>query len=432
MESTRSRIHWLLIVLLISVSFNSFGQDTSLANKIPADTLVPPTLVTEADTALRIINLNPYITLHVDSTMEYDLDINKDSSRYFWYLRNAPVGLRINKDDGVLSFRAEKSYFMSGRLKYDQEYKVYLGVQNLLNPKERVDTFFTLVFYNTEIVLSQVKPSVNSIVYIDEGDTLSFKVQCETGSFPIENITTMVNTPLRSYTSVNKCNDTFTWPVPFDFVKETDSAKVRVFNISFIGADKFFNKDTAVIKVIVRDALNYPFRVAEYEKTVKEVSKYVLTLKYTFRELDKKVKSTKNARSTFDIASGTSALTGTALATSSSTSSQNIGKVLPSVGVALVPVKEAASPPKTYEQNSASAVRASIKRLDYVLSDNVLIGERDPDILAKLAKIRAELKAVQVQLVDVPMVDTGEFSEEELNQYFNSPKVNKKYKLTRK
>ncbi|MFT4023530.1 MAG: hypothetical protein QM664_07080 [Flavihumibacter sp.] len=66
------------------------------------------------------------------------------------------------------------------------------------------------------------------------------------------------------------------------------------------------------------------------------------------------------------------------------------------------------------------------------MSDNVLIGERDPDILAKLAKIRAELKAVQVQLVDVPMVDTGEFSEEELNAYFNSPKVNKKYKLTRK
>jgi len=60
-----------------------------------------------------------------------------------------------------------------------------------------------------------------------------------------------------------------------------------------------------------------------------------------------------------------------------------------------------------------------------------LIGEKDPEILTKLAKIRAELKAVQVQLVDVPLVDTGEFSEEELNNYFNSPKVNKKYKLTR-
>lgn len=401
-----------------------------MARPVLTDTLIIPPL--KPDTALRIVNLNPYITLHVDSTMEYNLDINKDSSRYFWYLRNAPVGLRINKDDGVLTFRAEKSYFLSGRLKYDQEYKVYLGVQNLANPKEKVDTAFTLVFYNTEIVQSQVKPSVNSVVYIDEGDTLSFKVQCEAGSFPIESINTIVNVPLRSYTAVNKCNDNFIWPVPFDFVKETDSAKVRVFSISFIGADKFFNKDTAVIRVIVRDALNYPFRLTEYEKTVKEVNKYILTLKYSFRELDKKVKSTKSARSTFDIASGTSALTGTALATSTSTSSQNVGKVMPSVGVALVPVKEAVSPQKTYEQNSASAVRASIKRLDYVLSENILIGEHDPDILAKLAKIRAELKAVQVQLVDVPMIDTGEFTEEELNQYFNSPKVNKKYKLTRK
>ncbi|HQD09053.1 MAG TPA: hypothetical protein PLQ65_05285 [Flavihumibacter sp.] len=390
-----------------------------------------PTLVVPVDTALRIINLNPYITLHVDSSMEYNLDINKDSSRYFWYLRNAPVGLRINKDDGVLSFKADKSFFLSGRLKYDQEYKVYLGVQNLANPKEKVDTSFTLVFYNTEIVISQVKPSVNSVVYIDEGDTLSFNVQCEAGSFPIEHMNTIVNAPLRSYTSVTKCNDRFVWPVPFDFVKETDSAKVRVFNISFIGSDKFFNKDTAIIKVIVRDALNYPFRQVEYEKMVKEVNKYILALKYTFRELDKKVKNTKSARSTFDIASGTSALTGTALATSTSKSSQNVGKVLPSVGVALVPVKEAASPTKTYEQNSASAIRGCIKRLDYVLSDNMLIGEKDPEILTKLAKIRAELKAVQVQLVDVPLVDTGEFSEEELNNYFNSPKVNKKYKLTR-
>lgn len=428
MALIRSRIYWLLILVLIC-SGSVMAQDTTVVPRQISDTLIVPF---RPDTSLRIVNLNPYITLHVDSSMEYNLDINKDSSRYFWFLKNAPVGLRINKDDGVLSFRAEKSYFLSGRLKYDQEYKVYLGVQNLANPKERVDTAFTLVFYNTEITLSQVKPSVSSVLYIDEGDTLSFKVQCELGSFPIENITTLISAPLKNYTTVTKCNDQFTLSIPFDFVKETDSAKVRIFNISFIGADKFFNRDTATVRVIVRDALNYPFRITEYDKTVKEVNRYIMTLKYTFRELDKKVRGTKNTRSTFDIASGTSALTGTALATSTSTSSQNLGKVMPSVGVALVPVKEAVSPSKTYEQNSASTVRGCIKRLEYNISDNMLIGERDPDILAKLAKIRAELKAVQVQLVDVPMVDTGEFSAEELDQYFNSPKVNKKYKLTRK
>ncbi len=427
MALIRSRIYWLTILTIIVAAGSVKAQDTTVS-KPAVDTLLP----IPVDTALRIVNLNPYITLHVDSSLSYNLDINKDSSHFFWFLKNAPVGLRINKDDGMLSFKAEKSYFLSGRLKYDQDYKVYLGVQNLANPNERVDTAFTLVFYNTEIVPSQVKPSVNSTVVIDEGDTLSIKVQCETGSFPIENIVTLVSTPLRSYTTVTRCNDVFNWPIPFDFVKETDSAKVRVFSISFIGADKFFNRDTAVIKVVVRDALNYPFRLNEYNKTVFEVNKYILQLKYTFRELDKSVKGTKSTRSTFDIASGTSALTGTALATSTNPSSQNLGKVMPSVGVALVPVKEAVSPVKTYEQNSASAVRAAIKRLEYNLSDNILIGERDPDILTKITKVRTELKAVQVQLVDVPMVDTGELSEEELNQYFNSPKVNKKYKLSKK
>jgi hypothetical protein len=129
--------------------------------------------------------------------------------------------------------------------------------------------------------------------------------------------------------------------------------------------------------------------------------------------------------------SGSSALAGTVLSTSSADADKNIGKVMPSVGVALVPVKEAVSPVKAYETNSAAQVRTSIKRLEYSLSDNTLVGEMDPEILTKLAKLRSDLKQVQTQLIDVPMVDTGTMSEEELNQYFNSPRVNKKYKLTR-
>src|SRR5690606_32047896 len=66
------------------------------------------------DTILRIKNLNPYFTLHVDSVLNYKLEINKNPDNYYWFLRNSPVGLRINKDNGMLTLRVEKSYFLSG------------------------------------------------------------------------------------------------------------------------------------------------------------------------------------------------------------------------------------------------------------------------------------------------------------------------------
>jgi hypothetical protein len=61
--------------------------------------------------------------------------------------------------------------------------------------------------------------------------------------------------------------------------------------------------------------------------------------------------------------------------------------------------------------------------------DNQLLGSKDRDIIRKTAKLRDELKQVQVQLIDVPLEMTNDVSEEELNRYFNSPKVNKKYRL---
>ena len=440
MAKFRFRVYWLsFLFLLVAASLNAqtdtipkrdtiFVQDT-----ISMDTLVDSVQVPAPDTTLRIVNLNPYITLHVDSAINYNLDINRDSSapKYFWFLKNAPVGLRINKDEGLLTFRADKSLFLSGRLKYDQEYKVYLGVQNLSDPKERVDTSFTLLFYNTEIVLSKIKPTVSSTVYIEEGDTLSFSIQCDNGNFPIESITTLTNMPIKGYNSIQKCNDKFFWPIPYDFVRDQDKEKEKSFNITLVGADKFYNRDTSIIKVVVRDALNYPFRLQEYQKLSKDISLYILQLKFTFKELDKKVRGTKKTRTSFDLLSGTSALSGTILSTSQSESSKNVGKVMPSVGVALVPVKEAVSPVKNYEQNSAAQVRTSIKRLEYSLQDNALNGEQDGEILNKINKLRGDLKQVQVSLIDVPMVDTGNLSEEELNKYFNSPKVNKKYKLSK-
>ena len=119
--------------------------------------------------------------------------------------------MRLNKDNGLLSFKADKSYFLSGRLKYDYNYKVSLGIQNLVNPKEKTDTNFTIVFFNTEIIPSVLKPSVSGTIWIEEGDTLRFKVMCETGNFPFESILTLTNLPIGEFLPVKKCDDEFRW-----------------------------------------------------------------------------------------------------------------------------------------------------------------------------------------------------------------------------
>lgn len=422
----------LLVLILTLIQVRSYSQQP--VQPVHHDTIVHPidSVQLKLDTVLRIKNLNPYFTLHVDSTLGYQLEINRDPSKYYWYLRNSPVGLRLNKDNGLLTFKVEKSFFLSGKLKYDTEYKVNVGVQNLDDPKDKVDTTFTILFYNTDIIPSKVKPSVSSVLTVDEGDTISFKIQCENGSFPIETITFSSNIPLKNYTLVRNCNDDFSWTVPFDFVKETDSAKVKVLLLSFIGSNKFNSKDSSVIKVIVRDALNYPLAVEEHKLIKRNVSTYIKELKFTFLSLDKGVKGNKSARTSFDITSSTAALTGTIMSSSSSESTKNTGKILPSVGVSLVPIKEAVAPQKVYDQNQAAMVRASIKRLEYMLQDNSLVGERDPDIARKTARLKDELKQSQIQLIDVPMVVSGnDLSDEELDKYFNSPKVMKKYRLKR-
>lgn len=413
-------------VSLITVA--SFAQDP-----IPTDTLSFSTdsVQKPADSVLRIKNLNPYFTLHVDSVLQYPLEINKEQEDYYWYLRNAPIGVRINKDNGVLTVKVEKAFFFSGKLKYDREYKVFVGVQSLTDPKDKVDTSLTVVFYNTDIIPSRVKPSVTGTLYVDEGETVNFKVQCENGSFPIENITFFANIPLINYSVIRECNQDFTWSPGFDFVKETDSARVRIISLSFIGANRFMLKDTSVVKIIVRDALNYPLAVEEYNKQAKAVNTYILQLKYTFLQLDKTVRRAKNTRTSFDITGSAAALTGSILSSSSKESTQKTGRVLPSVGVSLVPVKEAVAPPKTFDQNQASLIRSSIKRLEYMLRDNSLIGEKDLQIMSKANKLKEELKQIQIQLIDIPIEITNNMTEEELNQYFNSPRVSRKYRIKR-
>ena len=424
-----------VLLLLTFVTTRAQVTVTDSSNVQMADTTQLPVSqdtsvhIYKPDTVLRIINLNPFFTLHVDSSLQYQLQINKNPDNYFWYLKNSPVGLRINKDNGVLIFNANKSLFLSGRLKYDVTYNVTLGVQNLLDPKEKVDTSFSIVFYNTEIVPSKVRPTLSGTVWVDEGELVSFKVLCETGSFPVENIITLPNRPISDYTNVTKCNDEFKWTPPYDFVKDNDSGKVKIVLLSFVGTNKFNAKDTATLRVIVRDALNYPLAKEEYNQVLKNMQRYILQLKVTFLQLERKLRKTKGARTTFDLTSASTSLTGTILTTSSNPDAQKNGKILPSVGLALVPIKEAAVPNKGVDQNQATLIRSSIKRLEYIVTDNALLGERDWDIVRKTNKLRDELKQVQMQLIDVPMEITNDYSEEELNRYFNSPKVNKKYRL---
>jgi hypothetical protein len=421
----------LLIVVVAALCAKAIAQERPVHDTIPHhDSLHLPLDTIEAP--LRIKNLNPYFTLHVDSTLNYNLEINKDQSNYYWFLRNSPVGLRINKDNGQLIFKADKSLFLSGKLRYDNEYRVNIGVQNLNDPSMRVDTSFSILFYNTDIIHSKVKPTVSTTLTVEEGDTVSFKVQCENGNFSIDNITFFANMPLKNFTLVKKCDDDFIWSPPFDFVKETDSGRVRILLLSFVGANKFNVRDTAIVRVVIKDALNYPLARQEYEMQRSIINTYMLQLKYTFVQLDKRVKRVKNTRTTFDITGSSTALTGSILSTSQSEGTKKAGQVMPSVGVSLVPIKEAVAPQKVFDQNQASAVRAAIKRLDYMLQDNSLVGERDPDITRKTNKLKEELKQIQIQLIDVPIEMTASMTEEELNQYFNSPRVNRKYRLKKK
>ena len=423
-EAQSSPMRFFLLPLFFLFPLYGFCQVVTDSMLIKTDS----GFIKKEDTVLRIKNFSPYFTLHVDSTLDYHFEINRDPVQYYWYLKNSPVGLRINKDNGVLHFKADKSYFLSGKLKYDNEYKVKLGIQNLNDPSDKVDTSFTLLFYNTEIIPSFIKPTVSADLAIEEGDTLNFTLQCEDGSFPIESITYFSNFPIRSTTPITHCGDDFTWVAPYDFIRDDDKDKQKLLTIKFIGADKFYNRDTATVKVVVKETINYPFRLIQFNKISKDIETYIVQLKSTFRILDKKVRGTKNTRTTFDLTSASTALGGTIFSSLPGENEQTTGKILPSVGIALVPVKEAVAPTKSYEQNSASLVRSDIKRLQYLLTDNTLVGEKDPDIIRKTQKLRDELTQVQLQLIDVPVVEDSTNSKE-LDEYFNNPKVNKKYRL---
>ena len=96
--------------------------------------------------------------------------------------------------------------------------------------------------------------------------------------------------------------------IPYDFIREGDTAKQKSVTIQFIGSDKFYNKDTASVKIFVREGVNYPLRYQEYNQLQVQMNRYINQLKYTFKQLDKKIKTTKTTRTTFDLTAAGTAL----------------------------------------------------------------------------------------------------------------------------
>lgn len=422
----------LILILTLFLFSQLSAQEKADTIIVTQDTTLNPfSEPLDTDTVLRVINLNPFFTIQVDSTLIYDFQINKPKANYFFYLKNAPIGVKLDKSTGLLYFKADKSYFKSGKLKYDIPYAVELGVQNLRNAEERFESSFTLLFYSTEVIVSKLKPTVGNLMFLEEGDSIRFRVQCEEGSFPVEQITIITNEPISNFKTVVRCNDEFAWMVPYDFIRDNDTAKQKTLALQFIGADKFRNRDTALVKLVIKPGINYIQKNLEHQQVAAEMKKYITNLKLTFYVISTNIKNNKSTRTGFDITGSSTAMLGTILSTAGeSVSAKNVGKVLPSVGLTLVPVKEAVAPNKVQEQNTASQVRATIKRLDYILTENMMIGDKDPDILAKTKKLRDELKQSQLQLVDLPMVEFDpRYSQEQAEKYFNNPKVNKKYRL---
>lgn len=393
--------------------------------------LKPLTEIPHLNDSLRIINFSPFFSLHVDSTLHYRFLINKDPKKYYWYINDSPVGFKMDKDDGTLTFKTNKSLFLTGRLKYDREYPVSFGVQSLSNPSDKLDTTLKVIFYSTDVVYPRIKPSVVSPVTITEGNRLSFSVLCENGNFPIDKILISSDVSIGNFKLPKTCDDYFEWTPGYDFVTDKDQKGERVVNLEFIGSTNFNFADTAKIRVVVKDGLNYDIATKEYSDAMSNMKTWILRYKYTFLQLDKRIRKTKSWRSGFDITTASTTLTGTVLATTAddNKNKQQYGKILPSIGVVAMPVKEAAAPQKTTEQNQATLLRSNIKRLDYVLTENQISGDRDPQILAKTETLRKELRQSQTQLSEVPTEMSENLSEKQLNDYFDNPRVQRKYRL---
>jgi hypothetical protein len=49
-----------------------------------------------------------------------------------------------------------------------------------------------------------------------------------------------------------------------------------------------------------------------------------------------------------------------------------------------------------------------------------------------MGKLKDELRQTQIQLIDVPIDENSNMTEEQLNAYFDNPKMDQKYRLKNK
>ena len=157
----------------------------------------------------------------------------------------------------------------------------------------------------------------------------------------------------------------------YDFIKEGDTAKTRSLYVNFIGANKFNNRDTALVRIIVRDNINYPQRVLEYVTLRKEVENYAVQLKGNFMMLDKNVKSTKNTRTTFDMTSAATALEAPYFLPWKARPPRMRARSF-RVLAWLCSREQKPLHPARFTSKLSRADQNSIKRLDFTLSDNSL------------------------------------------------------------
>jgi len=82
---TMNKVRLTILCCFYLITFKSNAQ-------VNTDTTVNPMAI--VDTALRIKNMNPYFNLHVDSSLAYQLIINKPQENYYWFInRKTIIGL---------------------------------------------------------------------------------------------------------------------------------------------------------------------------------------------------------------------------------------------------------------------------------------------------------------------------------------------------
>ena len=171
-KSTGKTLTLLVLCLAFAIGAKSQVIIDSSFIKPPDTSLVKPpdtVFIKPVDTLLRIKNFSPYFTLHVDSTLDYNFEINKDPHQYYWFLKNSPVGLKINKDNGRLHFKAEKSFFLSGKLKYDIQYKDIILTHKFYADFVVYDEIILEIKASKDIIYEHTAQTINYLKLADSG-----------------------------------------------------------------------------------------------------------------------------------------------------------------------------------------------------------------------------------------------------------------------